>query len=249
MHIRDMQRAADAFRPTLDAAKRAAPEINWFHGDILSNVDALAGLLKNQADIFGRISGGRIADIGAADGDLAFFLEHLGFDCDVIDYPDYNYNGLAGARHLKRALDSAVGIHEIDLDRRFGLPRPYDAALFLGVLYHLKNPYLALETLARSVRYCFLSTRVARWVDSGFWPWQKTTHVRNIPLAYLLDADECNNDPTNYWIFSQAGLERIVSRAGWTVLDRVNYGSKRNSNPRDTRRDERAFLLLESRLP
>jgi tRNA (mo5U34)-methyltransferase len=248
VHIHDLKRRAEEFRPRLEAGKQAAPDVRWFHGDILSNIDALVGLLKNEPEVFGAFRGGRVADIGAADGDLAFFLEAQGYRCDVIDFPDYNYNGLQGARALKSALKSEVEIHEIDLDGRFALPHQYDAVLFLGVLYHLRNPYYALETLAQQVRYCFLSTRVARWLNSGFWPWQKSTYVRHSPVAYLLDPDECNHDATNYWIFSEAGLERIVQRTGWIIRDQVHYGNTFNSNPRDTSRDERAYMLLESRL-
>jgi hypothetical protein len=115
------------------------------------------------------------------------------------------------------------------------------------VLYHLRNPYFALETLARNARYCFLSSRIARWLDSGFWPWQRRTYIRNAPLAYLLSLDECNNDSTNYWIFSETGLRRIVERAGWEVRDYISYGNRANSNPRDAQNDERAFMLLKSR--
>lgn len=248
MHIEELQRRAAEFKPRLEAIKRDAPDVKWFHGDILSNIVALAGLLKQHPGIFGQFEGGRIADVGAADGDLAFFLEALGYRCDIIDYPDYNYNRLRAARHLKTALASGVAIHEIDLDGRFELPGNYDAVLFLGVLYHLRNPYYALEHLAHHARFCFLSSRIARWVKSGSWPWQRQTSIRNIPVAYLLDPDECNQDATNYWIFSETGLKRIVRRAGWEILDFVTYGDRSGSNPRDQSHDERAFMLLESRL-
>lgn len=248
MHIEELQRRATEFKPRLEDIKRDAPDLKWFHGDILSNIGALAGLLKQHPEVFGQFAGGRVADIGAADGDLAFFLETQGYRCDIIDYPDYNYNRLSAARHLQAALDSRVAIHEIDLDERFELPGTYDAVLFLGVLYHLRNPYYAMETLAHSARYCFLSSRIARWVKAGFWPWQKQTSIRHIPMAYLLDPDECNNDATNYWIFSEAGLKRIVQRAGWEIRDFVSYGDRSGSNPRDAAHDERAFMLLESRV-
>jgi 2-polyprenyl-3-methyl-5-hydroxy-6-metoxy-1,4-benzoquinol methylase len=248
MHIDQMQRAARAFRPKLDAVKRAAPQIDWFFGDILGNIDAIGGLLGDGTrDVFERFAGGRVADMGAADGDLAFFLESLGYRPEIIDFPDYNYNRLEAAYHLKQALDSSVPIHEIDLDSRFDLPSQYDAVIFLGLLYHLKTPYFVLEMLAHSSRYCILSTRIARWLRSGFWPWQFGGHIRNKPVAYLLDPDECNNDSTNYWIFSEAGLRRVVERAGWRILDFRTYGRRWTSNPRDGDRDERAFMLLESR--
>jgi hypothetical protein len=247
MDIGHLQRNAREFRPRLAAIKRESPDIDWFFGDILGNIDAIGRLLTgHNRELFGKWPGGRIADVGAADGDLAFFLETQGYRPEIIDFPRYNFNGLKAAYRLKHALGSAVPIHEIDLDGRFELPARYDLVLFLGILYHLRNPFYALETLARSSRYCVLSTRVARWIESGFWPWQRRTEIGRAPVAYLLGPDECNNDSTNYWIFSRAGLQRLVERTGWEVLDSISYGDRQNSNPRDADRDERAWMLLES---
>ncbi len=67
-------------------------------------------------------------------------------------------------------------------------------------------------------------------------------------MAYLLDPREANDDPTNYWIFSAAGLERLAERAGWSVVARQSVGCAEGSNPVDAEADERMFLLLKSRV-
>jgi hypothetical protein len=72
------------------------------------------------------------------------------------------------------------------------------------------------------------------------------TPIREQPLAYLLASDECNNDATNYWIFSEAGLKRILQRSGWNVLDFYTVGDRRSSNPADSNKDERAFVFARS---
>ena len=94
----------------------------------------------------------------------------------------------------------------------------------------------------RSVRQtnCLISTRVARY--SG----DRTTLIRGESLAYLLAPDECNNDATNFWIFSEQGLRRILARTGWTVLDYLSVGETRKSDPASTAGDERAFVLARS---
>jgi hypothetical protein len=66
-----------------------------------------------------------------------------------------------------------------------------------------------------------------------------------LPVAYLLDEREINDDPTNFWIFSHMGLRRLIDRSGWDILDFMSTGCTRKSNPID--RDERAFCLLRSR--
>jgi hypothetical protein len=65
-------------------------------------------------------------------------------------------------------------------------------------------------------------------------------------LAYLLAPGETNRDPTNYWIFSETALRRLVERIGWKVCDYVTVGVTRGSEPAREDRDERAFCLLQS---
>ena len=184
---------------------------------------------------------GKIADIGAADGDLAFFLEKQGLSVDVIENEHANFNRLEGARILKHALDSSVTIRSIDLDSQFPHSgEKYDAIFLLGTLYHLKNPFLILERLARMTEYCFVSTRIAKQTADG-------QPLSPYPIAYLLGPQECNNDSTNFWIFSEEGLKRLIDRTGWSVLSYLRIGDTTNSTPADPDRDERAFCLLQSK--
>jgi hypothetical protein len=68
------------------------------------------------------------------------------------------------------------------------------------------------------------------------------------PIAYLLGPREATNDPTNFWIFSRAGLLRLVRRAGWNVEQELRIGCLLDSNPVDAGADERMFLFLRSRV-
>jgi hypothetical protein len=68
---------------------------------------------------------------------------------------------MCGACTLARELGSTARLWDVDLDSRFEVQRHYGLALMLGVLYHLKNPFYALEQAAQHARYCILSTRVA----------------------------------------------------------------------------------------
>jgi tRNA (mo5U34)-methyltransferase len=244
------------------------PEGFTWHGyNTLNNFTIINQLLRNHRDLFARVHERPIADVGAADGDVAFVLEQLGFNVEIIDNPPTNWNGMLGAYRLKELLDSSATIREIDLDRYFDLPRrDYGLVIFLGVLYHLKNPFYVLERLAESTEYCLVSTRVARWTydcapeplvekkRSWFKPPvnpgqdERAVHLGGTSVAYLLDSDECNNDSTNFWIFSMPGLNKILKRTGWEILESLNGGDLQASNPRDMHHDERACLLLRSRL-
>ncbi|WP_440222128.1 class I SAM-dependent methyltransferase [Dokdonella sp. MW10] len=256
MDIRDIARQARAFGNQLDEKKQAlSPDFGWYPYGTLTNFDHLDRLLTGaNRDLLALAGGAPVADIGAADGDSAFFLESLGLDAHVIDYSPTNFNGCRGVKLIKEHLASSVSIHEVDLDARFDLPgERYGLAFFLGIFYHLKNPYNALESLARLARHAVLSTRITRYnvVPSargagGVNP--ERVELRSIPAAYLVAPTETNNDPTNYWIFSEQGLRRIIDRTGWDVLDFVTVGDTRNSDPASQQGDERAFCLLRSRV-
>jgi tRNA (mo5U34)-methyltransferase len=219
------------------------PKPFWYPYATLRNIFVLERLLAGVGlDLLELCRGkyGRVADIGAADGDIAFFLEDLGFSVDVVDNEFTNFNKLDGARILKRTLNSSVTIRSIDLDSRSQLfAERYDAVFLLGILYHLKNPFSILERLAHATRYCFLSTRIARQTADG-------SPLSNYPLAYLLEPDECNNDTTNFWIFSDEGLKRLIHRTGWRILAFTTIGDTNNSTPADANHDERAVCILKS---
>ena len=217
--------------------------IAWYPYDILGNIVHLSQMLSGaHRNLDGLAQGLPVADIGAADGDLAFVLEDTaGWEIDIVDTAATNMNGLQGARALRDHLGSKVQVFDIDLDRQFTLPREQYGLVFLfGILYHLQNPYYVLQELAQRSSYCLLSTRVARFAGSA------QTSVGDLPVAYLLAPDETNNDATNYWIFSPMGLERLANRAGWEVLERMNVGNTSASDPSTPANDERMFLLLRS---
>lgn len=235
--------------------KLREPEF-WYHYGTLQNFWNLDKLLTGGNRLLLNLIGDKpTVDIGCADGDLAFFLETLGCKVQVVDYPPTNQNNLQGVKLLKEVLSSSVQIHEVDLDSQFSLPeRNYNLAFFLGILYHLKNPFYALEALSKSARFCLISTRIARFNkravesenESAKLNPSDRVELRNIPVAYLLDDREANNDATNFWIFSDAGFRRIMARTGSQIVDYITLGDTTDSDPASAKEDERAFCLARS---
>jgi hypothetical protein len=243
LQISDLPAAAERLRDRLATARiRARFQCEWYPYDSLSNVHHMKRLLGSRYDFLlqGAHANG-VLDVGCADGDLAFLFESLGCRVTAIDYPLTSHNHMRGIRALKRMIDSSVDIHEVNLDSQFSLPgESYGLTLLLGILYHLKNPFYVLERLAKQSKYCVLSTRIARCFPDG------TKMPKDLPIAYLLDADELNQDDTNFWIFSEEGLRRLFKRTHWKVLEYCTVGDTSKSNPTSPNRDERFFCLLES---
>ena len=231
----------------------APRDFGWYPYGTLDNFYILTKLLTGANRSFlDSVGDGLIVDIGAADGDVAFFLESHGYRVHVVDYPPTNFNGCRGIRLLKQALNSNVEILETDLDSQFVLPsRRYELAFFFGILYHLKNPYMALESLAKSARHAFISTRVTRFNIAKGAEGSKINRtrieLRDTPIGYLVAADETNNDATNFWMFSEAGLKRILNRCGWDIVDFMTLGNITDSDPATAQGDERAFCYVRSR--
>jgi tRNA (mo5U34)-methyltransferase len=234
----------ETFRAELQALKRGlmVPDYGWYPYESLSALGTLAELIEPLfEDVSGALSSGPVADIGCADGDLGLLCAQLGAQVDAIDHLESSFNQMRGVHVLRDALGLALEVYDIDLDGRFHLPRSdYKFAFLLGTLYHLKNPYYVLENLALHADWCVLSTRIAQVTP-------RSTAIEEEPVAYLLDPREANNDPTNYWIFSPAGLLRLLNRAGWMVRGHKRLGQRLNSDPVNPEADERMFVLLKSR--
>src|SRR5215469_16840093 len=140
---------AHEYHERLRGIKAAHPldGVDWYPWASLAALetldDFLLGDIEKLRSLIGRE---RVLDVGCGDGDVGFFLESLGARVDAIDHAPTNYNALLGVRALKGILRSSIGIHAVDLDQRPNLPGTnYGLAILLGVLYHLKNPFLVLE--------------------------------------------------------------------------------------------------------
>lgn len=230
------------FRRNFEAAKRhcADPGFEWYPYDSFANLFLLERLrLQARISLAELIDARTVLDIGTGDGALAFLFELLGHQVHACDNEATNMNRMEGVRRLARAFRSQVKIRNTDVDGNWDLSGKYGLALFLGTLYHLKNPFLALERLSHHAHYCFLSSRVATWNPD------RTIEIGHVPVAYLLGPQECNGDTTNYWVFSPPGLLRLAERCGWQILASTRTGAK-VSDPASAEGDERQFLLLES---
>ena len=83
-----LEQMAVEFEKKLKTVKTdAAPQFGWYPYGTLSNFYHLKTIFNKYPleNLIGPTY--RTLDIGAADGDLAFFMETLGYRADIIDYP------------------------------------------------------------------------------------------------------------------------------------------------------------------
>ncbi|HME09164.1 MAG TPA: DUF1698 domain-containing protein [Bryobacteraceae bacterium] len=138
-------------------------ERGWWHSFELPDGTQLLGVcgLESLKDRIGQfpippdLRGKRVLDIGAWDGWFSFEMERRGAEVLAID----NWNN-PRFHEMRAILKSRVEYRQFDMydltPQRVGR---FDIVLFMGVLYHLKHPLLALE------RVCALTRELAA-VDS-----------------------------------------------------------------------------------
>jgi tRNA (mo5U34)-methyltransferase len=81
----------------------------------------------------------------------------------------------------------------------------FDVVLYLGVLYHVRHPLLALEKLAaltRGTAYIETQAEVFRGSEGR-------------PMCRFIEGDELNHDPSNWWTFNDAALLSMCRAAGF----------------------------------
>lgn len=244
MRVSEITSRASTFRQALHKVREGIAGVNWYPYSSLDNLSIIESFVPPALQLLP--DGGSVLDVGCGDGDVGFLFHDLGCQVDFLDNAATNFNDVEGAKRTAQALGHRGRIIERDIDFGFELDREYDLVLFLGTLYHLRNPALALIRLAQRCERMLLSTRITRALPGI--PSSAPVDATKSAVAYLLDRREANDDPTNWWIFSPAGLLRVLKRCGWTVTESTFAGARGKGSPSDADRDERMFVLC-TRVP
>jgi tRNA (mo5U34)-methyltransferase len=219
---------------TRDEIERKVSELGeWFHNLNLAGVaTAPAHFLGDYpackwrtfahaipADLTGR----SVLDIGCNAGFYSIEMKRRGAARVVAIDSDPAY--LAQARFAAEMSGVNIEFRELDVYRLDQLQEKFDLVLFMGVLYHLRHPLLALDLLWEHVvrdTLVFQSlTRGSREVlpvaeDYSFW---ETGVFDNpaYPAMYFVEKQYAH-DPTNWWIPNRACVEAMLRSAGFKIV-------------------------------
>jgi tRNA (mo5U34)-methyltransferase len=195
--------------------------IRWYHTIDLGNGVITHGIDDSRlrlarVQLPDSLQGLSVLDIGAWDGFFSFECERRGASRVVAaDYFSWHGSGWgtkAGFTLAREVLGSRV--EDIDIDvmdlspERLGT---FDLVLFLGVLYHLRHPFLALERVAAVTAERLILETVVDMV--GF----------SRPAMAFYPGRELNNDPTNWW-----GPNAPAVRG---MLETLGFGEVRTVTP------------------
>lgn len=176
------------------------------------------------------MTGLRVLDVGARDGFYSFECERRGAEVVAIDYADARDTGFLVAKEI---LGSALNLIQ---DNVFNITHEkygtFDIVLFLGVLYHLRDPLMAIDALRNVCRgELFLETHV---IDESFLlPDGRVTPLAavdrallDIPIMQFYSRDVLNHDATNYWGPNMRCVELMLEEANFTLLSRLLNGQR-----------------------
>jgi tRNA (mo5U34)-methyltransferase len=198
---------------TADELRTAADKVTWFHTIDLGNGVRTKGIYDPartlpRLGLPSRLDGKRVLDVGAWDGFYSFEMERRGAEVLATDSFSWRGDGWGtkdGFLLAREALGSCV--RDLDLDPTKLEPGlvggTYDVVLFLGVLYHLRDPMRVLDRL-RSVTggVLVVETEVGMLLTRR-------------AAAEFYPGTELNNDPTNWWAPNVPAMKGMLLAAGF----------------------------------
>ena len=207
---------------------------DWFHNLDLNGVstapahflgdyprakwERFAGAIP--ADLRGRT----VLDVGCNGGFYAIEMKRRGADRVVAVDSDPRY--LAQARFAAEVSGVEIEFREMSVYRLPSLEERFDIVLFMGVLYHLRYPLLALDLLHEYVTRDLLvfqsmlrgSTEIA--TVEGDYDFNDRDHFDRpgYPKMHFIERRYAG-DPTNWWVPNGACAQAMLRASGFEILD------------------------------
>ena len=204
----------------IEALKHEVAGIRWWHqidlgnGIITPGDDPTSSRLKHLK-IPDDLTGLSVLDVGAWDGFFSFEAERRGarrvLATDSFCWDGEGWGTKAGFELARRVLRSRVEDLTIDpLDLRPEIVGTFDLVLFIGVLYHMRHPLLALERVASVTgNMLILQTQV------------DLVAIERPAMAFY-EGTEFNKDPTNWCGPNPQAVIAMLRAAGFRKVEIVD---------------------------
>jgi len=161
------------------------------------------------------LTGKRVLDVGSWDGFYAFAAEERGAEVLATDHFVWNTPGEAGMQGFLAAHElRGSKIEYLDIDVMEITPErvgTFDIVLFLGVLYHLRNPLDALSRLSAVCTDLIIVESEVTFVGEP-----------RTPLARFYETTELAEDATNWWAPNPVALAQMVRSSGFQSVQEID---------------------------
>jgi tRNA (mo5U34)-methyltransferase len=220
-----------ADRLQLESLKREVTGLQWWHTIDLGNGIVTPGLDPTPArlpelQIPQDLTGLSVLDIGAWDGFFSFEAERRGarrvLATDSFCWGQGGWGSKAGFTLARQALGSRVEDLNIDpLELSPDRIGTFDLVFFIGVLYHMRHPLLALERV-------FSVTR-----DRLILQTQVDLSALERPALAFYQGTELNNDPTNWCGPNPSAVVAMLRAVGFSEVKIISQWFARDTSLAD----------------
>jgi tRNA (mo5U34)-methyltransferase len=225
-------RAADLTPEAIERQVRALGE--WFHNLDLRGVRTAPNhFLGDYPAVKWRrfrhalppdLRGRTVLDIGCNAGFYAIEMKRRGADRVVAIDSDRRY--LDQARFAAAVCGVDIEFQELSVYDVGALGERFDLVLFLGVLYHLRHPLLALDLIHEHVAHDLLvfqslqrgSSEVEALEEDYAFADVEVFDRPGFPKLHFIERNYAG-DCTNWWAPNRACSQALLRSAGFTILD------------------------------
>jgi tRNA (mo5U34)-methyltransferase len=170
------------------------------------------------------LSGKTVLDIGCNGGFYSIEMKRRGAARVLgIDHDD---TYLAQARFAAETCGLDIEFRRLEVYDVAALGETFDLVLFLGVLYHLRHPLLALDLIHEHVARDLLVFQSMQRGSADVEPlepdyefWETEIFDRpSYPKLHFIERSY-SGDETNWWVPNRACTEAMLRSAGFEILD------------------------------
>ncbi|HYP14965.1 MAG TPA: TIGR04290 family methyltransferase [Bryobacteraceae bacterium] len=218
-----------------DIQKRVEELGQWFHNIDLNGVktapDHFLGDYPSvkwksfEHSIPADLTGKSVLDIGCNGGFYSIEMKRRGAARVLGLDSDDGY--LAQARFAAEVTGYDIEFRKMSVYDVGSLGERFDLVIFMGVLYHLRHPLLALDLLHDTVTKDLLvfqsmqrGSKTAHPVDDDYPFWETEIFEKHdFPAMYFIE-NSYSGDCTNWWIPNRSCVEAMLRSAGFAILER-----------------------------
>jgi len=217
-----------------DEIRRRAEALGpWFHNINLNGVwtapDHFLGDYPNikfqsfAAAIPQDLSGRTVLDIGCNGGFYSIEMKKRG--AERVLGIDFDEDYLAQARFAAEVMGLDIEFRKLSVYDVGSLQERFDVVIFMGVLYHLRHPLLALDLIHEHVAKDLLlfqsmqrGSKEVEPVDENYTFWETEQFDKpGYPKMHFIE-HRYADDPTNWWAPNAAGVEAMLRSSGFEIL-------------------------------
>jgi tRNA (mo5U34)-methyltransferase len=204
----------------------------WFHNMDLGGVQTAPGhflgdyprakFARFAHAIPSDLRGKTVLDIGCNGGFYSIEMKRRG--ADRVVGIDSNEMYLAQARFAADVCGVEIELRQLDVYDVASLRERFDFVLFLGVIYHLRHPLLALDRVHDHVVSDTLIFQSMQRGSSDFFPLaddypfeeQEVFEAPGFPKLHFVEKSY-SHDPTNWWVPNRACVEAMLRSSGFEI--------------------------------